>query len=104
MAEDDLASQFADDIAEAAAAGEFDEELDAFMSGTVVDTWQQNSPEDSGEYKDSVQVIEPAEAGKGRVGATVDYASYVEYGTVDTQEFAPRRRTVEQLNRARGAT
>ena len=102
-ADDDLAAQFADDIAEAVEAGEFDDALDEFMSGTVVDTWRENSPEDSGEYKDSVEVIKPAEAGKGRVGATVDYANLVEYGTDKTPEYAPRARTVEQLNHTNGA-
>lgn len=99
MADNDLADQFASDLAQAVEAGEFDAELNKFMSGTVVDTWRENSPEDSGEYKDSVEVIEPAEAGKGRVGATVDYANLVEYGTADTPEYAPMRRTAEQLNR-----
>jgi len=99
MSNDDLASQFADDLAEAVEAGEFDEQLDEFMGGTVVDTWRENSPEDSGTYKDSVKVIDAAQAGKGRVGTSLGYANLVEYGTADTPEFAPRQKTVEQLNK-----
>lgn len=97
MAEEDLASQFADDIAEAAAAGEFDAALDEFMD-TVVEVWQGNSPEDSGDYKDSVAIVAQAESGKGRVGASVGYANLVEYGSANNPEFAPRRRTIEQIN------
>ena len=97
---DDLASQFADDLAEAVEAGDFDEQLDEFMVGTVVPTWRENSPEDSGAYKDSVEVIGPAQAGKGRVGATVDYANLVEWGTADTPEYAPMQKTVEQFNKS----
>lgn len=95
---DDLASQFADDLAGAVSAGEFDEQLNEFMSGTVVDTWRENSPEDSGTYKDSIEVIDPAQAGKGRVGATVEYSNLVEFGSDRVPEYAPRAKTVEQLN------
>ena len=99
MSDDDLASQFADDLTEAVEAGEFDGALDEFMAGTIVDTWRENSPEDSGTYKDSVKVIDAAQAGKGRVGTSLGYANLVEYGTADTPEFAPRQKTVEQLNK-----
>lgn len=100
MADDDLASQFAEDLTAAVEAGDFDEKLDEFMSGTVVDTWRVNSPEDSGDYKRSIKVIKPAESGKGRVGATEGYGNLIEFGSVDTPEFAPRQKTVEQLNKS----
>jgi hypothetical protein len=96
VADDDLASQFAADLAEAAAAGEFDAALNEFMAG-VVEVWQGNSPQDSGDYKDSVEVIAQAGAGKGRVGASVGYANLVEFGSVNNPEYAPRRRTIEHF-------
>ena len=68
------------------------------MTDQVIKLWRENSPEDSGEYKDSIQVINPAEAGHAMVGATADHANLVEYGTEKTPEFAPMRRTIEQLN------
>lgn len=97
MADDDLAEQFAADLAEAAQAGEFDAALDEFMD-TVVGVWQGNSPEDSGDYKDSVAIVDQAESGKGRVGASVGYANLIEYGSANNPEFAPRRRTIEHFN------
>lgn len=97
MADDDLAEQFAADLTTAAEAGEFDSELNDFMDA-VVEVWVSNSPEDSGDYKRSIQVIKPAESGKGRVGATEGYGNLIEFGTADTPEFAPRRRTIEYFN------
>lgn len=96
---DDLAAQFVTDLTSSVEAGDFDAQLDNFMADTVVPAWVGNAPEDSGNYKNSVEVVEAAQAGKGRVAATVDYANLVEYGTADTPEYAPMARTVEQLNR-----
>lgn len=97
MADDDLAKQLSDDFATAVQAGEYDTELNQFMD-TVVEVWKSNSPEDSGDYKDSVDIVDPAESGKGRVGAAVGYANLVEYGSANNPEFAPRRRTIEHFN------
>jgi hypothetical protein len=85
-------------VAEAIAAGEFDADVDAYMENAVVPTWVSNSPEDTGDYKQSIKVTKPAAAGKGRVTATVPYANLIEYGTNDTPEFAPVERTIAQLN------
>lgn len=90
---DDLAELFN----EKKQAGAFDDDLNAFMVGEVVPTWKANYPVDTGAGRDSIQVTEPARGGKGKVGALDDAASFVEYGTEDTPERAPLRRTIEQL-------
>jgi hypothetical protein len=103
MAKDEeLTDSIVIDIGEAAESGEFDAEIDVFL-GDIVTAWRENSPEDSGEYKDSIQVVQTAEAGRGVVAATAKYANIIEYGSADTPEFAPMRRTVEQIN-AQGGT
>lgn len=72
---------------------EIDTQLDDFMENEVVPVWQDNSPVDTREYVDSVQVTKAAQGGKGQVGATDDVANIIEYGSEDTPEFAPRAKT-----------
>lgn len=95
---DDLASMLEGQFEELKAAGEYDEALDEFMADEVVPVWKGFAPIDTGEYEDSIQVTQPAQAGKGEVGATDPKANLIEYGTVDTPEFAPRLKTVEHFN------
>lgn len=92
MSEDEIASQLAADP-------EINSQLDDFMENTVVPTWRRNSPDDSGDYDRSVQVTKAASKGKGQVGALDEAANVIEYGSLDTPEFAPRARTEAQLNR-----
>lgn len=93
----DIAAKLAEEFERRKQAGEFDSRLDAFMVNEVVPTWQSFSPEDSGDYKDSIEVTEKASAGKGVVSATVDYAHIVEWGSIDTPEHAPRSRTMDRF-------
>lgn len=81
------------------ATAEVDAQLDAFMDDEVVPEWQRNSPVDSGEYRDSVQVTKRAQGGKGQVGALDEAANVLEYGSEDTPEFAPRAKTEAHFNR-----
>lgn len=97
MAED-LAKEFEADLEAITLDGEFDPDIDKFMTGQIIELWRQNSPEDSGDYKASIQVIGEAESGHGMVGATSEYANIIEYGSEDTPEFAPMRTTIEQIN------
>lgn len=62
------------------------------LAEKVASYWRRVSPEDSGEYKDSIMVIR---RGKGdiQVVATDEKANLIEYGTEDTPEFAPRQKT-----------
>ncbi|WP_293308883.1 hypothetical protein [Mycolicibacterium sp.] len=101
MADDDLVDTIVVDIETAAQAGEFDNDIDAVM-GEVVTIWRGYAPEDSGAYKESIQIVDAAEAGHGAVAALDDKANLIEYGTDDTPEFAPMRRTVEEMNRRAG--
>lgn len=94
---DDIADALTEAFEQQKQAGEFDDQLNEFMANEVVPAWQSNSPEDSGDYKDSIEITQPANAGKGEVSATVDYANIVEYGSEDTPEYAPRARTIERL-------
>jgi hypothetical protein len=103
MADDgDLVDTIMVDIGEAANEGEFDDEIDAMMD-EIVDIWRGNSPEDSGEYKESIRVVKTAEGGRGGVAATAEYSNIIEYGSERTPEFAPMRKTVEEMNRRAGA-
>lgn len=101
MAEGELIDTIAVELQDAADEGEFDEDIDAAL-GEVVDIWRALSPEDSGAYKDSIQIVQTAEGGRGSVAATIEYANIIEYGSEDTPEFAPMRRTVEEMNRRIG--
>lgn len=76
--------------------------LDKFMEDEVIPVWRDNSPVDTGEYRDSIKVTKPAEGGRGQVGTDDPKARYIEYGTNDTPEFAPRAKTQAHFNH--GAT
>ena len=89
-----LAAEIRAQVTAEIAAGEYDPQLQNFMENEVIPVWQGNSPEDSGDYKDSVEVKRPAQNGKGTVGTSIGYAHMLEYGTNDTPEFAPRAKTV----------
>lgn len=97
----DLTAQFE----QQAKAGEYDNQLTVFM-GQVVAVWKDYSPVGGtddphpGLYRDSVRITKPAAGGKGQVGATVDYAHIIEYGSEDTPEFAPRAKTEAHFNRS----
>lgn len=97
MSDKDLASQFEREIEVIAIDGDFDQDITK-VAAQFIELWKENSPEDSGEYKDSIQVINEAEGGEIQIGATAEYANIIEYGSEDTPEFAPMRRTVEQIN------
>lgn len=84
-------------------AGEFDDQLDDFMENQVVPVWRDNAPEDTGNYKNLVQVTKPAQNGKGQVGALDEAANIIEYGSEDTPEFAPRAKTEAHFNNRGGA-
>ncbi len=90
---DQLAAEIGEQIKAAIADGEYDAKLQDFMENTVIPVWQQNSPEDSGAYKESIEVKKPASGGAGKVGTSIGYAHILEYGSVDTPEFSPRGRT-----------
>jgi hypothetical protein len=96
---DDIAALLAEQFEEQKAAGQFDAQLDDFMVSEVVPVWKSYAPVDTGEYKDSIQVTQPAEGGRGEVSATDDIANLIEYGTVDTPEFAPAAKTVEHFTK-----
>lgn len=96
---DDIVRALTEGFEERKQAGDLDAALDDFMASEVVPVWQGNSPEDSGNYKDSIEVTQPASGGKGEVSATVDYAHIIEFGSEDTPEFAPRARTIERLRK-----
>lgn len=94
----ELAAEIGDQIKAAIAAGEYDSQLDEFMQAEVVAAWVANSPEDSGDYKDSVMVKHAARNGKGAVGTSIGYAHIVEYGSEDVPEFAPRAKAAASFN------
>ena len=95
---DALAAEIGQQIQAAIAAGDYDPQLDEFMQNEVVPAWVNNSPEDDGDYKRSVEVKHPAKNGKGAVGTSIGYAHMIEYGTNDTPEFAPRSRAAASFN------
>lgn len=90
---DELAAEVSAQINAEITAGEYDAQLQGFMENEVIPVWRQNSPEDSGAYKESVEVKKPASGGAGKVGTSIGYAHILEYGSVDTPEFSPRGRT-----------
>lgn len=81
-----------------AAAGTYDAGLQSFMEDEVIPRWVGFSPEDTGEYRESVMVKRPANAGRGAVGSSNGYAHLIEYGSNDTPEFAPRAKTAASFN------
>ena len=91
---DDIADQLAAQFVDLKAAGEFDSALDDFMANEVVPVWQGYAPVDTGAYKDSIQVTEPAQAGKGKMAATDEAANVIEFGSVDTPEHPARAQTI----------
>jgi hypothetical protein len=96
---DEVLAVLAEDFTKAAAAGEFDAALDEFMENDVVPIWQGYAPVETGKYRDSIGVTQPAHAGKGQVGATDDVANLIEYGSIHNPEWAPRAKTIEHFNR-----
>jgi hypothetical protein len=94
----DIERALAEAFEERKQAGEFDSQLDDFMQNQVVPVWQDFYPVDTGEGRDSIRVTKAAQAGQGEVSATADEASYVEFATEDTQEYAPRLKTIEHFN------
>lgn len=95
---DKLAAEITEQINAEIAAGKLDTQLDDFMENEVVPAWQANSPEDTGEYKESVEVKHPAKGGRGAVGSSNGYAHLIEYGSEDTPEFAPRAKAAATFN------
>jgi hypothetical protein len=87
---EELAAEIRAQAEEQITAGEYDPQLQAFMTDEVIPVWQANSPDDTGEY---VEVKYDAQGGRGAVGTSIGYAHIVEYGSVDTPEFAPRAKT-----------
>lgn len=83
-------------------AGEYDAALDEFMADQVVPVWKDNSPDDTGAYKDSVGVTQRAHEGEGQVGAEDEAANIVEYGSINSPEYAPRAKTEAHFNTSRG--
>lgn len=94
---DDILAVLTDEFEERKAAGEYDPQLDNFIANEVVPEWQDNAPVDTGTYRDSIEVTQSASAGKGVVSATDPISNIIEWGSVDTPEFAPRARTVEHF-------
>jgi len=95
---DQLAAEISGQVNAAIANGEYDDQLQDFMENEVVPRWVSYSPEDSGDYKESVMVKHPAKGGKGAVGTSIGYAHLIEYGSVDTPEFAPRAKAAASFN------
>lgn len=54
---------------------------------------QRLAPVDTGEYRDSLQIVEDANG--VRLMSDDDKASYIEFGTSDTPAFAPLRKGTE---------
>jgi hypothetical protein len=97
-ASDELEAEIRAEFQRCKQAGEYDADLDRFMAEEVIPAWVANSPEDSGDYKDSVMVKHPAKGGKGAVGTSIGYAHLIEYGSNDTPEFAPRAKVAASFN------
>lgn len=95
---DDIAAALVEGFDERKQAGEFDPLLDDFMANEVVPVWQGNYPTDTGEGRESIEVTQKASGGKGEVSATDEAAHIIEWGSVDTPEFAPRARTIEHFS------
>jgi hypothetical protein len=96
---DDAYAGLVESFDEQVAAGAFDEQVDAKMADEIVPVLKSNAPVDTGGYRESCGIIEPARAGRGRVGSSSEIANIIEYGSVDTPEFAPVAKTVEYFQR-----
>jgi hypothetical protein len=67
------------------------------LAEQIRDYWREVSPELTGEYKDSIEVQVDSDVVK--VVATDEKASYIEFGTSDTPEHAPRAKTQAKFAR-----
>ena len=68
------------------------------LAEEVADYWRSISPEDEGTYKDSIEVVQDGD--NVAVVAQDEKANIIEYGSVDTPEFACRARTEEYFNQS----
>ena len=67
--------------------------LDRFASA-----WKSNSPVDSGDYRDQIEVTERStNKGRGKVGALAKHSHLVEFGSVHNPEYAPAEKTAQQF-------
>lgn len=77
---------------------EVNQGINDIMRTQVVPAWVNNSPEDDGDYKDSIQVTtESTDKGRGVVSATAPHAHFVEFGSAHTPEYAPAEKTAKQF-------
>ncbi|QDF19897.1 head-tail connector protein [Mycobacterium phage ThetaBob] len=77
---------------------EVNDGVNDFMESRVVPAWRDNSPVESGAYRDSIQVTERSTTrGRGKVGATADHAHLVEFGSAHNPEYAPAEKTAKQF-------
>lgn len=73
------------------------------MAKEVVEYAQSISPVDSGDYKKGIKVRRYGATGVGVVW-TDEKSNLIEYGTVDTPEWAIRTKTEEHFNRGAGGS
>lgn len=66
------------------------------LAQQAADYWQSISPVDEGDYRDSIKVHQ--DGTDVWITASDFKAHWIEYGTVDTPEFAPRQRTEDHFN------
>lgn len=66
------------------------------LAEEAADYWRSIAPEDTGEYKDSIEVVQ--DGNEVSVVAQDPKSNIIEYGSVDTPEFACRARTEEHFN------
>ncbi|AXQ64921.1 hypothetical protein SEA_RENAUD18_10 [Mycobacterium phage Renaud18] len=77
---------------------EVNDGVNDFMESRVVPAWRDNSPVESGAYRDSIQVTERSTTrGRGKVAATADHAHLVEFGSAHNPEYAPAEKTAKQF-------
>lgn len=76
---------------------EVNDGVNGFMDG-VVDAWKANSPVDSGDYRDLVQVTaKSTRKGRGKVGALAQHSHIVEFGSETVPEHATAEKTARQF-------
>lgn len=61
------------------------------LAEKAAEYWRRIAPVETGQYRDSIHVEVRGE--KVRVVADDEAATYIEFGTNDTPEFAPRSKT-----------
>lgn len=61
------------------------------LANEAADYWRSISPEETGDYVDSIEV--QVDDDNVRISATDESAPFIEFGTEDTPEFAPRAKT-----------